>query len=158
MASKESSDYGTPESAQHAPRRQEQTERAGVTRLRVLDQIDIWLESGKIDQALATAADSFRKDIMDAGMMITCEKREKVDGSSRPEPSERYRVAQANIRGIQDACGLTEYNCLYYVVGMGMTCLEASQSRHSLPRAPRTIRKHTINALEIAARFYRLAT
>ena len=100
MTEDRGADYGPPEAAQHAPREKEQTERAGVYRLRVLDLVAQWRNMELIDHAQATAADSFKQDFIDAGMDLSCEKHEKVDGSKNKDMSGRYLMARQNLTNL----------------------------------------------------------
>lgn len=154
-------DYGPPEAAQHAPRVKEETEQAGVYRLRVRDFIDQWHEGGLIDSVHRTAADAFIRDMQDCGMEMSCEKHERVDGSKQTEPSARYLHARENLTKLAQQMSEIQYFCLYYVVGLGHSPEEASRRysyRGRLPRSKDTIRKRAIEGLEIAAIYYRLAS
>ena len=154
-------DYGPPEAAQHAPRVKEETEQAGVYRLRVRDFIDQWHESGLIDSVLKAAADEFIKDMQDCGMEMSCEKHERVDGSKSTEPSIRYMKARQNIDELTKAMTYEQFFCLFHVVGLGHSPEDASRRftyRGRLPRSKDTIRKRAIEGLNIAAIYYRLAS
>ena len=155
-------DYGPAEAAQHAPRIVEQLEQAGHKRVRVLDLIEQWAtaEPPLIDSAQRSAASEFQQNFYDAGFVISCERREKVDGGTRQDVSYRATLARQNITKLSKLMDDFQFFALWYVVGEGMGLEEACRRwsyRGRLPRSPKTLRKRIIEALEIAAKFYSYA-
>ena len=159
-SAKTTTDYGPAEAAQHAPRVVEETGIAGVKRVRVQDLVDCWHEDGSISSLQRTAAESFMRDVYDAGMILSCEMKEKVDKSINREPSLKYIHATQNINNL--AGRLTEYQfvCLFYVVGMGDSIQDAARRwtyRGRLPRSHVSVKRAIREALTIASRYYKLA-
>lgn len=162
-------DYGPAERAQHDPMVKEALDHGQGTRMRVWDTIEVWREAGDIDSAMATAADSYLRDFRDAGMDISCEHKEKVDGAPGTGMTMRADYAQRNLNAINNEIARQAPNsklaywrqfCLREVVGMGRSAVEVSRlsiTNWRAPRSDKTIKNQTIAALEVAAKVYRLA-